>query len=110
MVKYRDVDAILDVLGVPLRRRMVERLARGGAMSVSKMSEPFDITLPAAMKHVRALQDSGIITTHKRGRVRICVLNKHAFESLAGWLATQTAFWQGSFDRLERHINRVKRK
>ena len=110
MVKYRDADAVLDVLGVPLRRRMVERLARGGAQSVSKMSEPFDNTPPAALKHVRALQDSGIITTHKRGRVRICVFNKKAFESLTGWLTSQTVFWQGSFDRLERHINRVKRK
>lgn len=94
MVKYRDGETILRALAEPLRLRMVKRLARGGAMSLSKMSEPFCISLPAALKHMNTLQRSGVIRTHKKGRVRICSLNPHALDELSLWLASGAKHWK----------------
>lgn len=108
MVKYRDFRN-WEVAAQSVRRRMLERLERGGAMSLSKMADPYGITLPAALKHARILEDAGLITTHKQGRVRICVLDRRAFKEFSGYLAAQAAFWQGSFRRLERHISKNKK-
>ena len=77
---------MLDALGSPLRRKMVARLKKEGAMSVSKLVQPFRIKLPLAMMHVQILERSGIISTRKRGRVRMCVYNRHAFRELGSWL------------------------
>ena len=77
---------MLDALGSPLRRKMVARLKKEGAVSVSKLVQPFRIKLPLAMMHVQILEKSGIISTHKRGRVRICVYNPMAFRELSSWL------------------------
>lgn len=73
---------MLDALGLPLRRRMLARLAREGAMSVSKLAEPFRITLPAALSHVRILERAGMVATQKRGRVRMCVYDPRALKEL----------------------------
>ena len=108
MVKYRDIDRVFDAMGEPTRRSMVRRLREGGAMSLTKLSKPYKISLPAALKHVRILEDSGVIHTEKNGRVRICVYNPSAFKELAHELASYAAFWQGSFARLERHIKNKK--
>lgn len=86
-------DVMLDALGVSIRRAMVRRLRAGGAMSLSKLAKPFRISLPAALKHVRVLEEAGIISTHKRGRVRVCLYNPSAFKSLASHLSSKTAFW-----------------
>lgn len=93
MVKYRDyrgysgVEAVFVAMGDGTRRKMAARLARGGAMSVSKMAEPFGISLPAALKHLAILERAGIVRSHKRGRVRLCVFDRQAFSAFAAALA-----------------------
>ena len=82
----KNANLMLDALGLPLRRNMVARLQGGGAMSLSKLVEPFHITLPSALKHLRALERAGIVTTHKQGRVRMCVYNRLAIKELTDWL------------------------
>ncbi len=57
-------------------------------MSVSKLAEPFRITLPSALEQVRILERSGIISTHKHGRVRLCVYRPQALRELAHGLTT----------------------
>jgi DNA-binding transcriptional ArsR family regulator len=104
------VNAAFDALGLSIRRSMLERLRRGGAMSLSKLSEPYGITLPTAQTHLRALQRGGLVRTVKQGRVRICVYNPQAFRDLAQVLVSQAAFWDSSFARLERHLKSKKRK
>ena len=109
MVKYKHGEKMLDALGLTLRRSMVRHLRRHGAMPLSKLAEPYGISLPATLKHVRLLEESGIVVTEKRGRARICVYNPLALKELGGWLASQTAFWAASFDRLEGHISKRKK-
>ncbi|MDO8481881.1 MAG: helix-turn-helix domain-containing protein [bacterium] len=82
----KNANLMLNALGLPLRRNMVARLRVGGAMSLSKLVEPFNITLPSALAHLRILERAGIVATHKKGRIRICVYNRHALKELAAWL------------------------
>ena len=109
MVKYRDGEKMLDALGLPLRRNMVRRLRLGGAMSLSKLATPYKLTLPAALKHLRILENSGIVKSHKHGRIRVCVYNPSALKELGGWLASQSAFWDSSLDRLEGFMSKKKK-
>ena len=82
----KNAQLMLAVLGMSLRRRIVALLRREGAMSVSKLAKPFRLTLPSALDHVHILERSGIITTHKQGRIRMCVYNERAIRELTQWL------------------------
>ncbi|OGG66046.1 hypothetical protein A3D71_03235 [Candidatus Kaiserbacteria bacterium RIFCSPHIGHO2_02_FULL_55_20] len=79
---------MLDVLGSGVNRKMLARLRARGAMSVTKLAEPFCITLPAAVTRVNALERAGLLTTHKRGRIRFCVYNPAALKELSAHLAS----------------------
>lgn len=81
-----NANRIMDALGSGLRRRMMARLARGGAMSLSKLADPFRITLPAALRHIKVLERAGLVTTHKRGRIRFCVRNPEVVKEFITWL------------------------
>ncbi len=78
---------MLEALGKPILRRMLARLEKDGAMSVSHLARPFRIMLPAAMRHVAALERCGLIETHKRGRIRFCVVSAKAHKELAAWFS-----------------------
>lgn len=82
---------MLEALAVAIRRKMIARLARGGAMSLTKLSEPFNIALPSAIVQMRVLERSGIVATRKQGRTRICFLRRGAFQELARFLADKDA-------------------
>lgn len=82
----QNAERIFDALGSELRRRMMSRLACGGAMSLSKLADPFHITLPAALRHVTVLARVGLVTTHKRGRIRVCVRNPEVVKEFIAWL------------------------
>ena len=84
----KNVGLMLDALGLPLRRRMLARLRQEGAMSVSKLAKPFRITLPSALAHVRMLERSSVIATHKRGRIRMCIYNPKAMKEFGSFLET----------------------
>ena len=81
---------MLDALGNSDRRHMVGMLQRGGAMSLSKLAKPFKLKLPTAHAYIKILERAGIVTTHKRGRVRICVYKAPAIKELSSWLASQS--------------------
>lgn len=83
---------MLEALGSARHRRMLEHLRKGGAMSVSHLVRPFGIPLSNAMAHVHALEQSGFITTHKRGRIRFCVYNPDAARELSAWLGGNRPF------------------
>lgn len=84
---------MLTALGVPVRRRMIARLAREGTMSLSKLAEPLGITLPSALAQLRILERAGIVTTRKQGRVRLCIFNRKALRELADSLGSGEALY-----------------
>lgn len=85
----KNTELMLEALGSKLRRRMIGRLARGGAMSLSKLSDPLGLTLPAAVVQLRILERAGIVKTHKQGRIRFCVYNPPALKELGDHLSTK---------------------
>ena len=103
------LDLMFQALADPARRQMVERLSRSPA-SVSELAKPFDMALPSFLKHIRFLEDSGWIRTHKSGRVRMCVIETASFDVVEVWLSEQRALWKGRTDRLEQFVTGKKEK
>jgi DNA-binding transcriptional ArsR family regulator len=87
-------------LADPSRRAMVERLARGPA-SVSELSRPLKMSLPAVVQHLKVLEESGLVASEKRGRVRTCRIEPAQVAVAHAWLAQQRAVWEARLDRLE---------
>ncbi|MEK6718735.1 MAG: metalloregulator ArsR/SmtB family transcription factor, partial [candidate division NC10 bacterium] len=105
MVKYSDrsLDATFAALADPTRRTILTRLARGES-SVTELAQPFDMSLPAISKHLRVLENAGLLTRSKDGRVRRCCLVPGPMKDAALWIARHQRFWEGQFDALARHL------
>jgi DNA-binding transcriptional ArsR family regulator len=86
-------------LGDPTRLAIVERLARG-PLSAGDLAAPTTLSLPAVLKHVRVLEQAGLVTTVKRGRIRECRLREDALLAVATWTAQQQALWSTRLDAL----------
>ncbi|WP_422034596.1 ArsR/SmtB family transcription factor [Reyranella sp.] len=104
-----DLDRTFAALSDPIRRAIVTRLCEG-PRSVSELSEPFEIALPSLLKHVRVLEESGLISSEKTGRVRTCRIERRALQQTEAWIHRHVATWERRLDRLEAHVQRMKRK
>lgn len=93
------LDEAFQALSDANRRSMLERLSLGPA-SVSELAEPLTISLPAVVQHVQVLAASGLIRSHKRGRVRTCSMETGALRGVEGWVAGRRSEWEGRLDRL----------
>ncbi|RJQ78610.1 transcriptional regulator [Pseudonocardiaceae bacterium YIM PH 21723] len=93
------LDRVFHALADPSRRAMVDRLSRGTA-SVSELAEPLRMSLPAVVQHLQVLQDSGLVTSQKVGRVRTCRLDPEALTQVEGWIAQRKRTWESRLDRL----------
>lgn len=104
MENYSDqLDDLFQSLADPTRRAVLGRLGTGPA-SISDLAAPFDMALPSFMKHIRFLEEAGLIRTEKEGRVRTCSLQRARFAMIEGWLSEQRAIWDGRTDRLEQFV------
>jgi len=97
--QLEDVDRLLQALGDPTRRRIVERLAIGPA-SVTELAAPFAMSLPAVLQHLQVLTDSGVVATEKVGRVRTCHLEPDRLDVVQDWIGARRRAWQRRLDRL----------
>jgi DNA-binding transcriptional ArsR family regulator len=105
--KYSDdVDVLLRALADPTRRAVVERLAKSPAV-VSELAEPFTMALPSLMQHLRVLEDAGVVTSEKHGRVRTVSLRPGALDVLHLWLGQQRTPAEHQADRLGIHLART---
>ena len=93
------LDLAFQALGDPSRRAMVERLALGPA-SVSELAKPLAMSLPAVMQHLAVLEESGLVTSEKVGRVRTCRIDPNAITAAERWLNERRQQWEQRFDRL----------
>ncbi|CAM4070025.1 ArsR/SmtB family transcription factor [Corallococcus exiguus] len=103
------LNGIFQALADPTRRAVIARLGKGPA-SISDLAKPFDMALPSFMKHIHFLEDSGLIRTHKEGRVRTCALEKKPFGAVESWLSAQRALWEARTDRLEQFVTAASSK
>lgn len=104
MVNHPGLDGVFSALSDPTRRRIVERLA-GGSLTVGEIASGFRISQPAISRHVRVLEESGVLLRHIEGRVHHCTLSPDALNGAADWIGKQTAFWNGVLDRLGSVLN-----
>ncbi|ODT85279.1 metalloregulator ArsR/SmtB family transcription factor [Phenylobacterium sp. SCN 70-31] len=99
MLNLLQIDATLRALAEPTRRAMVERLALGPA-SVSDLARPFDMTLAAVVQHLQVLEEAGVVTSEKVGRVRTCQLAPGGLDGLADWITARRTLAETRLDRL----------
>ena len=95
------LDAVFHALGDATRRHMLRDLT-GGARTVSQLAEPFEMSLAAASKHIKALEGAGLIRREVRGRTHVCHLEAGPLADASSWLAFYERFWTGRLDTLER--------
>jgi len=95
------LDNIFHALGDATRRQMLRELARG-ERTVSQLAEPFAMSLAAASKHIKALENAGLIRREVRGRTHLCRLEPGPLASAHEWLSFYERFWTGRLDVLER--------
>jgi DNA-binding transcriptional ArsR family regulator len=101
------LDAIFHALSDPTRRAVVHRLSVGPA-TVSELSAPFDMALPSFMKHMRVLEDTGLVSTSKSGRVRTCTLERDKFAAAERWFEEQRALWSSRYENLDQLLEQLQ--
>src|SRR6266478_5804096 len=94
------LDAIFHALGDATRRRMLRELA-DGERTVGQLAAPFAISLAAASKHIKALENAGLIRREVRGRTHLCRLDPGPLASAHEWLGFYERFWSSRLDMLE---------
>ena len=94
-----DLDRVFQALADPSRRLMVERLSRGPA-SVSELASPLSMTLAAVVQHVQVLEASGLVRSHKTGRVRTCTIEPAVLRTAEHWITERRTSWERRLDRL----------
>jgi DNA-binding transcriptional ArsR family regulator len=109
MVQHSPIDRTLSALADPTRRQLLERLGRGSA-SISELAEPFGITLTGCKKHVQLLEDAGLVTTEKVGRVRQCSLGPRRLEDVEEWIGVYRRMLDERLDRFGELLERQQRQ
>jgi DNA-binding transcriptional ArsR family regulator len=108
MVQYQQIDRTFAALADPTRRDVLERLGRQGTATVSELAEPAGMSLTGMKKHLRVLEDAGLVSTEKVGRTRRCSLGPKRLEDLQGWMDSYRSMVEERFDRLNELLERTK--
>jgi DNA-binding transcriptional ArsR family regulator len=95
-----DLDRAFAALADPTRRTLLASL-EGGEKTLSDLALPLPITLMAVQKHVKVLEEAGLVATRKLGRSRHVRLRAHGLERAGDWIEQSRARWNAAFDRLE---------
>jgi len=111
MVQYSKagLDTSFAALSDATRRGVLEQLGRADA-SITDLAEKFHMTLTGMKKHVGVLEQAGLVTTEKVGRVRTCKLGLRRLEQETAWLESYRQRWDARFDELENVVEELKRK
>ena len=96
-------------LADPTRRAILARLASGEA-SVSKLAEPFNMSMPAISRHLKVLEHAGLIARSREAQWRPCRLEARPLKDVSAWVEHYRRFWEQSFDRLDAYLSWLKRK
>jgi len=111
MVQYSSplLDASFAALSDATRRGVLERLGRADA-SITDLAAAFHMTLTGIKKHVGVLEQAGLVTTEKVGRVRTCKLGPRRLEEETAWIERHHELWNARFDELDKVVEELKRK
>ena len=109
MTAVDSLSATLSALADPTRRAILARLSQG-EKSVTELAEPFEMTQPAVTKHLKVLENAGLITRSRQAQWRPCKLAAAPMKDVSEWLEQYRKFWEESFDRLESYLEELKLK
>ena len=111
MVQYTGgrLDASFAALSDGTRRGVLEQLGHADA-SITDLAEKFHMTLTGMKKHVGVLEQAGLVTTEKVGRVRTCMLGPRRLEEAAAWIERYRQLWDARFDELDNVVEERRRK
>lgn len=111
MVQFQQTrsDTAFAALSDATRRGVLEQLGRSDA-SISDLAETFHMTLTGMKKHISVLEQAGLVTSEKVGRVRTCRLGASRLEQEAEWIERYRQLWDARFDKLDKVIEDLKRK
>ncbi len=111
MVQYREpaLNTSFAALSDATRRGVLEQLGRADA-SITDLAEKFHMTLTGMKKHVGVLEQAGLVTTEKVGRVRTCKLGLRGLEKEAAWIERYRQLWAARFDELDKLVEELKEK
>lgn len=101
------LDHAFQALANPTRRAVLARLGQGPA-TVSELAEPFEMALPSFMQHLRVLEQSGLVSSRKRGRVRTVRIRPAKLERAAEWLLEQRGLWERRLDQLDTYLKTME--
>jgi DNA-binding transcriptional ArsR family regulator len=100
------LSVIFAALADPTRRAILARLAEGDA-TVSELAEPFSISLPAISRHLKVLEQAGLISRSRSAQWRSSSLRPEPLREAMDWVEGYRRFWDASFDRLDEHLRRI---
>src|SRR5437588_619272 len=108
MVKYasRTLNRTFAALADPTRRKILAHLARGDRR-VTDLARPHNMSLPAVSKHLRVLENAGLLRRRRYGRVHEMQLNAEPLKKAAQWVEEYRKFWEGSLDRLAEYLEKT---
>ena len=95
-------------LADPTRRAILQRLAHGEA-SVSELTEPFDISMPAISRHLKVLEQAGLVQRTRQAQWRPVQLNAAPLAEVAGWVQRYRRHWQKEFDRMDAYLAELQK-
>jgi DNA-binding transcriptional ArsR family regulator len=101
------LSATFAALADPTRRAILARLA-GGETSVTELAQPFAMSLPAISKHLKVLEQAGLITRGRSAQTRPCRLDAAAMKDVADWLEPYRCYWEDSFERLDGYLTQLQ--
>ena len=109
MVQSTAVDDVFQALSNPTRREVLERLSVGPA-SVSELAAPFDMQLPSFVQHLSVLEESRLVRSTKRGRVRTYEIAPERFKVAEDWLTARRQLWEARLDLFEQYVKQLNEK
>ena len=109
MVQSTATDEVFHALSNPTRRKVLERLSVGPA-TVSELAAPFDMQLPSFVQHLSVLEQSRLVRSIKRGRVRTYEIAPERFRVVDDWLTARRQQWEARLNRFDRYVKQLKEK
>ena len=109
MVQSAAADAVFHALSSPTRRKVLEQLAVGPA-TVSELAAPFDMQLPSFVQHLSVLEQSRLVKSKKRGRVRTYEIAPQRLKVAEDWLTARRQVWEARLDRFDEYVKQLKEK
>jgi DNA-binding transcriptional ArsR family regulator len=103
------LDETFAALANTTRRAILARLAEGEA-SVNELAEPFELTLPAISKHIKVLEQAGLVVRSRRAQYRPCALDATRLEEVSTWAEQYRPVWEARFDRMDRYLRQLHRR